>query len=120
MVDRGPPASQPPPVAPATPPAPLVQPPAEPDQPVHPTQPGQQAHGVLNWSHFRPEFSSKPQEEAEAHLLRTNDWMGTHNFQDMVQRFCLTLIGDVRLWYQSLRCIVIDWQGLQDRFRQQY
>ena len=36
-----------------------------------------------------------------------------------VQRFCLTLTGEVRLWYESLRPEVIDWQGLQDQFRQQ-
>ena len=31
-----------------------------------------------------------------------------------------TLTGEVRLWYESLRTVVIDWQGLQDNFRQQY
>ena len=42
----------------------------------------------LNWSHFKPEFSGKPEDE-EAHLLRTNNWMDTHRFQkdDKVQRF---------------------------------
>ena len=35
-------------------------------------QPGQ--HIVhLNWSYFKPEFSGKPDEDAEAHLLCTND-----------------------------------------------
>ena len=44
---------------------------------------------LLNWSHFKPEFSGKPEEDAEAHLLRTNDCMDTHRFQedDKVQRF---------------------------------
>ena len=37
-----------------------------------------------------------------------------------VQRFCLTLFGEARLWYQSLEPINIDWQGLQNLFRQQY
>ena len=50
-----------------------MQLPAQPDQLVLPTQPGQQAHAVVNWSHFRPEFSGKPEEDAGAHLLRTND-----------------------------------------------
>ena len=52
----------------------------------------------LNWSHFRLEFSGKP-EDAEAHLLRTNDWMDSHRFQedDKVQRFCLMLTGEARL-----------------------
>ena len=77
---------------------------------------------MLNWSHFKPEFSGKPGDDAEAHLLRKNDWMETHNFPEVVkvQRFCLTLTGEVRLWYESLRPIVVNWQGLQDQFRQQY
>ena len=37
-----------------------------------------------------------------------------------VQRFCLTFVGEARLWYQSLTHINIDWQGLQNFFRQQY
>ena len=55
----------------------------------------------LNWSYFKPEFefSGKPEEDAEAHLLRTNDWMETHNFPDVakVQCFCLTLTSEARL-----------------------
>ena len=49
----------------------------------------------LNWSYFKPEFPGKPEEDVVAHLLRTNAWMGTHNFPDdaKVQRFCLTLTG---------------------------
>ena len=121
MADGGRPALQLPPVAPATPPAPLVQPPAQPDQLVPPAQPGQQTHDVLNWSHFRPKFSGKP-EDAEVHLLRTNNWTETHNFPEdvKVHRFCLLLTGEVRLWYESLRPIEIDWQGLQNKFREQY
>ena len=58
----------------------------------------------------------------EAHLRRMNDWMDTHNFQDqvMVQRFCWTLVGEVRLWYESLRPINANCEGLQNMFRQQY
>ena len=37
-----------------------------------------------------------------------------------VQRFCLTLLGEARLWYQSLEPIKLDWQGIQNLFRQQY
>ena len=57
----------------------------------------------LNWSHFKPEFSWKPEEDAEAHLIRMSDWMDTHQFQEgvKVQRFCLTLVGEARLWYES-------------------
>ena len=53
----------------------------------------------LNWSHIKPELSGKPEEDAGAHLLRTNDWMETHRFQedDKAQRFCLTLTGKTRL-----------------------
>ena len=76
----------------------------------------------LNWSYFKPEFSGKPREDAVAHLFRTNDWMETHNFPDdtKVQRFCLTLTGEARLWYKTLRPIQIDWTDLQECFSQQY
>ena len=37
-----------------------------------------------------------------------------------VQGFCLTLSGEARLWYHSLEPINVDWQGLQNLFRQQY
>ena len=73
-------------------------------------QPGQQlVH--LNWSYFKPEFSGKPDKNTEAHLLHTNDWMNAHHFIDgiKVQRFCLTLLGEARLWYQSLKTINADW-----------
>ena len=75
----------------------------------------------LNWSYFKPEFSGKP-EDVEAHLLRTNNWMETHNLPEVakVRRFCLTLTSEARLWYESLRPIVVDWIGLQEHFRQQY
>ena len=77
---------------------------------------------LLNWSHFKPKFSRKPDKDAEVHLLRTNDWMDTHRFQDniKVQRFCLTLTGEARLWYKLLGLINVDWLGLQNIFRQQY
>ena len=34
----------------------------------------------LKWSHFKPEYAGKPEEDVEAHLLRMNNWMGTHDF----------------------------------------
>ena len=48
--------------------------------------------------------------------------MNTHHFLEdiKVRRFCLTLVGEARLWYQSLEPINVDWQGLQNLFRQQY
>ena len=57
----------------------------------------------LNWSHFRPKYSGKLNEEAEAHLCKTNDWMDIHRSHIKVQRFCLTLTGEARLWYELLR-----------------
>ena len=32
----------------------------------------------------------------------------------------MTLVGEARLWYESLRLINVDWAGLQNIFRQQY
>ena len=84
-----------------------------------PTQPIQQAPmSQLNWSHFNPEFAGKPDEDVEAHLLRTNDWMDTHAFSEgvKVQGFCLTLVGETRLCYESLRPIVLDWNWLENQF----
>ena len=111
----GPPAPQAP--APQLPPLQLPVPPIEPI----PTQPIQHMP-QLNWSHFKPQFAGKPDEDAEAQLLRKNDWMDIHVFQEgaKVQHFCLTLIEEARLWYESLRPINVDWFGLQNQFRQQY
>ena len=82
----------------------------------------QQQHLHLNWSNFKPEFSGKPDEDAEAHLLCSNDWMNAHGFVKgvKVQRFCFTLLGEARLWYHSLDPISIDWPRLQNLFRQRY
>ena len=85
--------------------------------------PAQQIQHIqqLNWSLFKPKFSGKPEEDAKAHLLRTNDWMDTHAFPKGVKiQHCLTLVGEARLWYESLRPINVDWLGLQNQFRQQY
>ena len=64
----------------AVPPAPPEQPPAPPEDPVQdPEQPAQvplqQGQPQLNWLYFKLEFSGKPEEDAEAHLLRTNNLM---------------------------------------------
>ena len=97
-------------MADAAPPAPQIQQ----QQPIPPPllpQPAQQVNLHMNWSHFKPEYSGKPEEDVEAHLLRTNDRMNTHDFPDgvKVQRFCLTLMGEVRLWYASLEPIAMTW-----------
>ena len=62
------------------------------EQPQHQDVAGQR-HIHLNWSNFKPEFSGKPEEDAEAYLLWSNDWMEAHHFDEVirVQRFCLTL-----------------------------
>ena len=98
-------------------------PPAEFDPAQQVQQPAQVQQLIqINWSHFKPEFSGKPEEDAEAHLLPTYDWTSAQHFlKDIkVRRFCLTLVGEARLWYQSLEPINIDWIGLQNLFRQQY
>ena len=50
--------------------------------PVPAQPPVRMANNQLNWSHFRPEFSGKPKEDVEAHLLRMEDWMTTHDFPE--------------------------------------
>ena len=120
---QGPPNQQNPPNPPQPPNPP--NPPNQPNQPQQPNNMQQQdlpQPQQLNWSYFKPEFSGKTEEDAAAHLLKTNDWMDTHNFPEdtKVRRFCLTLIGEARLWYESIRPINMDWTALQEHFRQQY
>ena len=71
---------------------------------------------MISWCHFKPECTGKPEEDADAHLLHTNDWMRTHNFNedDKVQRFSLTLLGEARLWYETLTPVANDWPALQN------
>ena len=75
-----------------------------------------------NWIGKKPEFSGKPEEDAESYLLRTRDWMEAHNFPegDKVRCFCLTLIGEAKLWYELLAPLADDWPALQNKFRWQY
>ena len=101
------------------------------ENPDHPNQPNQPHNTLpdlmanpqqLNWSYFKPEFAGKTDEDAEAHLLSTNDWMDTHNFPNdqKVRRFCLTLTGKARLWYETIRNVKLDWPMMQEHFKQQY
>ena len=57
-------------------------------------------------------------------MLRTTDWMTTHDFPEdqKVRRFCLTLLGEARLWHETLNAHQqqLNWAGLQEKFRQQY
>ena len=72
---------------------------------------------VLNWSHLKPEFAGRPNEDVEAYLLCTNDWMLTHNFPNdvKVHRFCLMLVGEAGLWYESLTPIANNWPACLTR-----
>ena len=38
-----------------------------------------------NWIGKKPEFSGKPEEDVESHLLSTGDWMKAHNFPNEVK-----------------------------------
>ena len=96
--------------------------------PMQPSQPASQQPGPVgpvvpapqvfyqNWIGKKPEFSVKPEEDAESHLLSTRDWMEAHNFPDgvRVRHFCLTLTGEARLWYESLVPLDNDWPALQN------
>ena len=66
-----------------------------------------------NWIGKKPEFSGKPEEDAESHLLSMRDWMEAHNFPEgeKVRHFRVTLIGEARLWYESLAPLDNDWPG---------
>ena len=112
--ENGIPALNPPPAKAQAPQAQQV-----PWAPPNPQAPQGQPFVHLNWSNFEPDFSGKPV-DAKAHLLCANDWLNAHYFIKgvKVQRFCLTLLGEARLWYQSLEPINVDWQGLQNLFRQ--
>ena len=49
--------------------------------------------------------------------------MNAHHFINgiKVQRFCLTLLGEARLWFQSLEPLNnTNWPELQNLFRQRY
>ena len=75
-----------------------------------------------NWIGKKPEFSGKPEEDAESHLLSTKDWMEAHHLPEgeKVRHFRVTLIGEARLWYESLALLDNDWPALQNKFRWQY
>ena len=72
-----------------------------------------------NWIGKKPEFSGKPEEDVESHLLSTRDWMEAHNFPEgeKLRHFRVTLIGEARLWYESLAPLDNDWPALQNKFR---
>ena len=65
-----------------------IQPPPQP-APVQPVPAGivVPAPQIIyqNWIGKKPEFSGKPEEDAESHLLSTRDWMEAHNLPDRRQ-----------------------------------
>ena len=75
-----------------------VQPPPQP-VPIQPAPVGMVVSTLQiiyqNWIGKKPEFSGKPEEDTESHLLSTRDWMEAHNFPEgeKVRHFCITLIG---------------------------
>ena len=75
-----------------------------------------------NWIGKKPAFSGKPEENVESHLLSTRDWMEAHNFPEgeKVRCFRVTLIGEARLWFESLALLDNDWLALQNKFRWKY
>ena len=75
-----------------------------------------------NWIGKKLEFSGKPEEDAESHLFSMRDLMEVHNFPEgeKVRHFRVTLIGEARLWYESLALLDNDWPALQNKFRWQY
>ena len=62
-----------------------VQPPPQP-VPIQPAPAGMvvPAPQIIyqNWIGKKPEFSGKPEEDAESHLLSTRDWIEAHNFPE--------------------------------------
>ena len=48
--------------------------------------------------------------------------MEAHNFPEgeKVRHFSVTLIGEARLWFESLALLDNDWPALQNKFRWQY
>ena len=76
-----------------------------------------QRHIHLNWSNFKPEFSGRPEEDAEAHLLHSNDWMEAHHFDEdiNIQRFCLT-VGRSKIVVSLLRTFRGHYMGTITKF----
>ena len=72
-----------------------------------------------NWIGKKLEFSGKPEEDADSHLHSMRDWMEVHNFPEgeKVRHFGVTLIGEARLWYESLAPLDNNWPTLQNKFR---
>ena len=78
---------------------------------------------ILTGQILNQNFQENQKKMQRAHLLQSNDWMEAHHFNEdiRVQRFCLTLLGEARLWYHSLEPLGnTTWAQLQNLFRQRY
>ena len=72
----------------------------------------------LNCLILSQNFQENQRKMQRPHFLRTDDWMEAHNStaNQKVRRFCLTLAGEARLWYETLGAAQLDWETLQDHF----
>ena len=68
-----------------------------------------------------PIFPAKPDEDAESHLICSNDRMNSKGIVEewKCARFCLTLAANAHLWYESINPVDNDWLNLQKLFCQQ-
>ena len=69
-----------------------------------------------------PIFSGKDDEDAENHLLCSNDWKNSQGIaqDEKCGRLCLTLIGDSHIWYESITTLGSDCNKLQRPFHKQF
>ena len=74
--------NRPNPLNPPNPPNPPNQPPNQPNPVNPPPNTANPPPNHPNPPKTPPEFSGKAEEDAIMHLLKTNDWMETHNFPD--------------------------------------
>ena len=67
-------------------------------------------------------FSARPDEGAESHFLQGSDWADSKGIveEGKCARFCLTLAGDVSLWYESTTLVGSYWDNLQRLFCRQF
>ena len=69
-----------------------------------------------------PTFSAKDDEDAQSHLLCSNDWMNSHGSTKDIKfgRFCLISGSDAYLQYDSITSVGKDWNHLQGLFHRQF
>ena len=103
-----------PPSQPIVPPVEPIAPPIQPIQPAHMPQ--------LNWSHFKPEFAGKPDEDVEAHLCRTDDWMDYTCFPRRCQGqvFLSNISRRGKVMVQIIKACKCRLEQVTNQFWQQY